>query len=512
MAETLTTEAPATGAAISSPSTGAADTSLVDSSRDLLTDLPSDLFDGLDSDAGGEDDGDSAGLDEPGEIETPDPDPDPDEDEQGEEEDQTEEQDGKEPASKDGDKPEDEGKTEELPEGVVRGKDRHGKPGLFVEEPRWKNIYQNHQLVQRLAEAMGEPADYDALELRVRAYDAQEKLFSDLVSGDPKAQGAVLSEFFSEMRQAKERGAVPVDPSVPMAQTFYDTIKQQSESGYHQLRYSAARDLLTEMYSVAADSGDKDLAVSAQHIGAALAGIKTAGMSRDQIKQAVREMGFPFHGPEELAQLKPRETTSRVDRLQAENEDLRQRLNGQSGTSVAAQFDNWFTQTNQAVRATVLDDAVKPALASVEQSWKQFPNDFKELVLDRLHRKVQDVIRGDKAFEERIDRLKTDAARATSAQVRKELGEQIVRLFRHRAERAVEFNKKEVLDFAARNLKQRVDKSHDRRQASQNRTAPNGTSKAVPRSIAPKNLNADFKDGVYDSNTAYRQALEVIRG
>jgi uncharacterized protein YukE len=224
-----------------------------------------------------------------------------------------------------------------------------------------------------------------------------------------------------------------------------------------------------------------------------------------------RKRGFPFHHVEELPQLKP-QAASREARLQAENEALRQKLNGDSGTSTAAQFDSWFSQTNQAVRATVLDDAVKPALAPIEQAWKQFPNDYKELVLDRLHRKVTDIIRNDKGFEERIERMKAEAARASSAQVRKEIGEQIVQLFRHRAERAVQYSKKEVLDFAARNLKQRVDDKHDRRQASQNRTAPNGTSRTVPRSIAPKTLTTDFKDGVFDSSTAYRQALELIRG
>jgi hypothetical protein len=134
----------------------------------------------------------------------------------------------------------------------------------------------------------------------------------------------VLGEFFVEMQEAHQQGRVPADPSVPMAQSFYDTIKAKSEDGYNQLRYSAARDLLTEMYAIAADSGDKNLALSASHIASALAGVNPAGLKRDELQRAVRERGFPFHHVEELPQLKP-QAVSREAKLQAENEALRQK-------------------------------------------------------------------------------------------------------------------------------------------------------------------------------------------
>lgn len=74
--------------------------------------------------------------------------------------------------------PADRQRPEELPEGVTRGKNSNGKPELLVEDSRWKNIYNNHQMVQQVSEILEEPATVGSLELRNDAYMTQERLFN----------------------------------------------------------------------------------------------------------------------------------------------------------------------------------------------------------------------------------------------------------------------------------------------------------------------------------------------
>jgi hypothetical protein len=399
---------------------------------------------------------------------------------------------------------------EELPEGVVRGKDRSGKPGLFVEDARWKNIYGNHQLVQKVSEMLGEPATAEALQLRNDAYMAQERLFNDLTSGDPAAQGAVLEYFLDEMSRAREQGEVGVDPAVPMAQTFYNTLRDKSPDAYATLRLSAARDLIGEMFQEASAKGDESLWLSAQHFARALANVGKDVTDIAQVRTIAQRMGVPFYSKSEMAGL-ARGGDDPVARLQAENARLQSLVNGKSGTDQAAQFDQWFNGTSQAVKSAVLDDAVKPALAAIEQQWKEFPNDYQDLVVDRLHRKVNETIRADAGFNQRIKLLSDQARRATSAQKRAELGQVIKQAYVNRAKLATDAVKKPILEFAANRLKERADQTHARRGAAQNRTTPAGSPGTVPRSLTPNNL-VQMPDGVFDPAVAVRQARQLLGG
>lgn len=399
--------------------------------------------------------------------------------------------------------------TEELPEGVVRGKDRNGKPGLFVEESRWKNIHGNHQIIQRAAEMLGEPVTPEALELRNNAYLAQERLFTDLNSGDPQAQGAVVGYLMEEMARAREQGEVGVDPTIPFAQQFYSTVREKSPDAYATLRFSAARDLIGEMFEEAAATGDEPLWLSAQHFARKVAGVDKGVTDISQVRAVTQRMGIPFHAKAEMQGLA--RGADPVARLQAENARLNSLVNGKTTTNQAAQFDQWFSGTAQSVKSAVLDSAVKPALASVEQSWKDFPNDYQDLVVDRLHRKVTETIRADEGFNQRIQLLNNQAQRAASAQKRDEIGQIIKQAYVNRAKLAVDAVKKPILDFAANRLKERADQSHQRRASAQNRTSPKGTTGTVPRSLTPKDIGA-MPNGVFDSAHAVKQARQLLFG
>jgi hypothetical protein len=398
---------------------------------------------------------------------------------------------------------------EELPEGVVRGKDRNGKPGLFVEDGRWKTIYTNHQLVQRVSEMLGEPATPEALQLRNDAYIAQERLFNDLTSGDPQAQGAVIDYFLEELHRAREQGEVGVDPAVPLATTFYNNIREKSPDGYAALRHQAARDLIGEMFEEASASGDESLWLSAQHFARKLANVGKDIADIGQVRDIARRMGIPFYAKAEMQGLA--RGVDPVARLQAENARLQTQLNGRADTNQTAQFDGWFANVSGAVRSSVLDQAVKPALASVEAQWKEFPNDYNDLVVDRLHRKVSETIRADAGFNQRIQLLTDQARRAASAQRRDEIGKQIEQAYTNRAKLAAEAVKRPILEFAANRLKERADQTHARRQSAQNRTAPKGATGAVPRSLTPNNL-LQMKDGIFDPKVAAEQARQLLFG
>jgi hypothetical protein len=506
--DTTATAPPAGVPASSGADSGASSSSpaIVDTAADLLSGIDENLFSGID---GGEepdtetfegDDDLAAPSEEPEELV----------------EDEAEEQ--EEPAEP-ADKAEEPGTDpkqakpgeEELPEGVVRGKDRNGKPGLFVEDGRWKNIYGNHQLVQKTTELIGEPATLEALQLRNEAYVAQEQLFSDLTSGDPKAQGALLNYFFDEMQRAREAGEVGVDPSVPMAQTFYSTLREKSPDGYANLRFTAARDLLSEMFTEAAEKGDDNLRLSAQHFARVLAGVDSNITDAKQVAQLARSRGVPFYTKDDIGSLKGRGSAASdpVEALRQENARLRAERDGTATTSQAAQRGEWIQQTDRAVGDTILTDAVKPALAAVEKEWGKFPQQFQRLVADPLHSEVVNAIKADKAFEGRIRIWKEQALRAPSAQKRAEFGQAIQQAYLNRAKLAVDATKGRIFREAAEMFQERVNNRHERRSAAQNRTAPSGSNGTVPRTVLPKDL-VEFQNNEFDSGTAYRQARQLL--
>lgn len=399
------------------------------------------------------------------------------------------------------DKPE-----EELPEGVKKGKDRNGKQGYFLEENRYQTFHNNHKLVQQASEMLGEPATAEALQIRNEAYLAQERLYSDLTSGDPKAQGAVLNYFMNEMARSREAGEIGSDAAVPLAQSFYAAIREKSPEGYAQLRMDAARDLIAETFQEAAAKGDESLWLSAQHMSRMLANVGKDVMDPAQIRAIADRMKIPFYTKAEMAGLS--RGADPTVALRAENERLKAQVEGRTTTNQAAQFDQWNSDTSEIVKTALLDEAVKPALASVEAGWKKFPDDYNRLVVDPLNREVAKVIRADAGFKEKIDRLQAQAQRATSAQRRDEIRQQIKTSYVNRAKLAADAVKKPILEFAANRLKEQADQKHARRQGAQDRTAPRGQGSAVPRSILPGNIPK--MGDTYDPKVALQQMAAVI--
>lgn len=402
--------------------------------------------------------------------------------------------------------------TEELDEGISRAKGRDGKEVYNLTPNRYKTVYDGYKLTREASEVLNEPLTLDGVKHLAEVSQAHERMWNHLTSGEPEQQARVLGEIIHEMGVAHADGETGVDPSIPFATTIYSTLRDQAPDAYAHLRLQAARDLVGEMYETAASTGDRGLFASAQQFAVALAGIgpKPADMTDAAYAAHVREVTsrsqIPFFSLDEMQGLQRGE-----DPIAARDLRIRQlesQLTGRQGTSTLEQFRNWDRSTRQSVQDAIFNDAVKPSLSSIEATWKDFPNDYNDLVVDRLHRLVSTDVKNDQALNARAIELNAQAQRATSPQVRERIAQEIKQLFVNRANFAVEKHKLAVAKFAADALKGRSTQTNQRRTAAQTRTAPNGTGTPVRQSVLPPDMG--FKNGLFDSSTAVRQAMAVL--
>ncbi len=403
---------------------------------------------------------------------------------------------------------------EVLDEGTIKTKDDKGKYRYQLDENRYKTVYGNHQLVRQATDAIGEPLTLEGIKLRNEAWELQERMYDHLTSGEPARQADVLNFIIGEMRTAQADGATGVDPTIPFAETVYETLRDKAPEAYGALRMHASVDLLREMYQAAAADNDMGLMGSAQRFSAKLAGVgpKPADMPDAQYAQLIRDSAaqynVPFFTTQEMATLSRSEDPAEA--LRRENAELRARVEGRTHVGVAEQYSQWDRNNTQQVNKAVEDDAVLPALASVADSWKAFPDDYKRLVVDPLIRDVSKIVRGDQALSQKVAGLRDSARRATSEAVRQRIGSEIQTLFVNRAKLAAETASRPILKFATDTLKGRSVQTNERHAAAQNRTAPNGTGTPVKQSVMPTEF-ATFKGGVFDSGTAMKQALAALQ-
>lgn len=403
--------------------------------------------------------------------------------------------------------------TEDLPDGVTKGKNSKGKEQYYLDPNRYKTVYGNHQLVQQATELLGEPLTTEALALRNEGYLANERLFNSLASGDPASQAEVLNFMVNEMKTAQADGETGVDPTIPFAETVYSTLRDQAPDAYAHLRLQAARDLIGEMYENASRSNNPSLFSAAQHFAATVAGVgpKPADMTADQYAAHVRDVagriGIPFYSLQEMQGLAQGEDPMAA--LTRENALLKSQVNGRQTNTAAERLQNWQTDHIKDVNSAVFNDAVQPALAPIADQWKDFPDDYRALVVDRLNSEVTKAVRDDQNLNAQVKDLNARAARATNPAVRQQLGDQIKQLFVNRAKLATEKAKGPILKFAAEALGRRSAQTNGRRTAAQTRTAPQGQGTPVTRSVLP---DMGFKNGMYDSGTAVKQAMAVLNG
>lgn len=389
----------------------------------------------------------------------------------------------------------------ELPEGVRAGKDRRGNDGYFVDANRWNgSIYPHHKLAVEASDLLGEPLTMDAIKVRENAYIGQRNLWGDLLSGDPQLQGGLIGQFFESAQKAVERGHVGSDPMVPFTETFYSTLRDKSPDAYAKLRLEAAKDLSAELYEEAAmlwSQGKADMA--------------------DNLYRSVGRMlgtiGLPYkREAEREGYLSTAGQVNEAETLRRENQALKGQLNGKATQSAAAQYDNWLNQTTQNVQASILNDAIMPAVKDAETSWsklKDGPDAFKDLVVGRLLTAVNEAITKDTRFQERINDLQEAARRATSVQRRSELQADIRQLTVNRAKLVVEAKRRPILEFASDRWKIRNETNNKRLAAGQTQRTPTGVHAPAPQSITPS--AAQPSSQVFDPDVEVRKLMAFMR-
>ena len=475
------------------------DSEIMNSADDMLSMAPADLFDDGPSDASTES-VEAVASPETEEIETPEAIGDAAGESATEELPEEEAEEEETPAVEDVvKKTTPKADTVPLPDGVTTGKNKDGKPGLFVEKSRWDNaIYPNHKLVQELSAKLGEPATAEVLDSKIAAGNALDLLYTDLTSADPTSQGKVVEHLLDRMNNAFKNGAVGTDPTVPFIQQLYSELPAKAPDAYASLRLNAARDLIGEMFSLAATTKDVGLFNSMQHLVRVISGSKASTAA--EIKAAAAKMELPFFDPTEMD--RAAQTSNPLVQAQRRIEALERQLNGgqRTTTNPAAQFDSWAAETTTAISKAIADDVITPSLTEVAPRWKDFPNDYRRLVTEPLQREVSANIRSDTAFQARINRLDAQARRATSPAIRADIRAQMQTAYVNRAKLAVEAVKGDILKFAATTLKDGNSATHARRQAAQTKTALRTPGSSNPKSLVPSSLPSS-SGGVFDVNS-----------
>ena len=443
---------------------------------------------GVEPDAPESDDG-QIETPEPVADETPDPEPEPETPEPA-----------KEPA-----KPEAKTEpTEDVPEGVVKGKNRKGEEGYFATPERWEKIYGAYKETQKISTLLGEPLTEAAIKQTVAHADSWNDLRADILSGDKNLQGNVIGYLMQEMQQAQKNGETAVDPSVSFVDTLYSNLAKTDSAAYRTMRLRNTQDLAREIFEGAARSGDEAAAQGIQHVIRFLAGIGPNETNAAVVKAAADRMGLPFNLMDELPTLA--QGSSPEAQLRRENAQLRAQINGRTGAPQQAEsFSSWNGATTQAVNKSVMDGVILPALSTQKEAWaKAFPDgneQFDLRVLKPLQAELDGVLAKDERFQSQVASLKEQARRAPSADVRKRIAEQIATLTTNRANLSIEAIKAKHVRFAAETVKQLSDSTHQRRSSAQQRAVPRGASAPVNRGLVPAN-EVTYKDGVFDPATA----------
>ena len=256
--------------------------------------------------------------------------------------------------------------AEDLPEGVVKGKNRKGEEGYFTTPERWETVYGAYKASKEISTLLGEPLTAAAIKGKIEAADGWDGLMVDLNSGDKTSQGNVVDYLMQRMDQAHKAGETAVDPSVTFVDTLYSKLAGSGSAAERTMRLRNTQDLVTELFEAAAASKDDALAAGVQHMVRHLAGVGPSETNPAVVKAAADRLGLPFKLIDELPTLA--QGTSPEAQLRAENARLRQQISGKSAPATVDSYPQWHGATNQAVEKTVMDSVILPSLAAQKEA------------------------------------------------------------------------------------------------------------------------------------------------
>jgi hypothetical protein len=390
-------------------------------------------------------------------------------------------------------KPEDAPPAEALPDGV-RERVVDGKRQMVTTPERWNTIYGTYKAVQQIEQTLGEPLTPEVVTQGHQARVDQTEMMTDFLSGEPESEQRFLDHFIQVAASARENGDVAHDPMVSVAaemppvllernpQAFYavrDSVLQMvlpalakvdpqtalGNSGmFSQIRDSVVRPTLEALLQVAAQSGDKNVILSAQHIQKALYGEYT---------------------PE--AQIGRAAPVRENDQLAAERNALkeeRKQLNDIYARRDAEQWTSWQQTANRGIKDGVAQAVDESLGQEIKEGFKDFPEDY-ALRVEKLNSEIREATKNDENFQRLITSLTRQARQARSEQRRSEIQAEIVNRYRTKAKLIADSKKVSLFSNAARALKSRMDATHQQRAQAALRREPGTGAAPVPKSLVP---------------------------
>ena len=369
---------------------------------------------------------------------------------------------------------------DDLPEGVEQKITREGKKKFYLPEQVFTDFRSAADLRGKLAEIIGEDVTPEAVQDRQNALLAQERLYGDLLSGDPVAQGNVVAYFMDQAREALATGKVASDPMLSLADSFLDAFQKGHPDADARVLTRSARRVFDDIYSMAADMADGRSVEELQQ--AATAGDKSAKEALNllySVQHLDRKVFKNFRKAEEI---KPR-TSDPLAEERARIQSERAELDKRQTAAASERWTQWQGNTRASVR-TAVDSTIDTALADVKGQYAKFPNVLKQ-VTEGLKAKVLDGIKSDSKWNELVAIETNKAKRAASDQIRQQLADSIVNRHANKAKQIIAAHKAALLREAVSGLKAQSDATHARRAAAEQHRAPGGGGTPVKRSLAP---------------------------
>jgi hypothetical protein len=338
---------------------------------------------------------------------------------------------------------------------------RDGHREWVYGENRGKLVYAGFKKAQAAEEILQEDLTPEAIQTREVAYRDAEWLRLDLISGDPQKQANVFVHLLKLVKNAQEAGEIAGDPTPAAVDAFVSVLARQNPEAYQRLKDSVTPDLaavtrnsLKDVYQKALETGDKNVAVSAQHIARAL-----------------------FSDYKYLDQ-KAAPSDPAADREQ----NLRERENRieeRDRAEMKRGLETWQRTTSTKVQEGV-EGAIDAVLGQdpVKKGYEKFPERLNNLRI-RFREEVKQAIQSDQAWKQANEQLYRRAQLAASEDVRQRVAADVVKRYAAKAKTVLDRISNKVLSEDAQLLKAGSTATHQRRQEAAQKRGLTGVSGSV---------------------------------
>jgi hypothetical protein len=340
-----------------------------------------------------------------------------------------------------------------------------GHKEWVYDEARGKVVYAGYKKTQAAEEILQEDLTPEAIEVRENAFRDAEWMRLDLISGDPNKQENVFGHLLKLAEKAQTSQEIAGDPIPTAVDAFVAVLERNHPDAYQRLKTSmtpdlsaVTRDSLKEVYKRAVAAGDKNVALSAQHVAKAL--FKDYKYLDEQAP------------PPDPTQQREADLRAREEQLSARNREEQQRG-----------IEAWNRTTSAKVQEGV-EGAISAILdqADIKKGYEKFPERLNNLRI-RFREEVKKAIQSDPAWKQANEQLYTRAGLAASEGVRQDITGQVAKRYAAKAKAVLDRISNKILSEDAQLLAAGNTAAHQRRQVAEQRRGPTGVSGPVKTGI-----------------------------